>query len=110
MDCCAACAAIFNCVWWKFDFGTPGQGWEPGTCHYAYFIGNAGPDDNQPAICPNGVVQGISGGGTGKGGLEANNDNPGYNFGACGNAPNIWESNQDFGFADGYPLNECPWE
>lgn len=112
MDCCAACAGIFNCVWWKFDFGTPGDGWKPGICHYAYYIGtstDAGLEYNQPAICPNGVTQGITNGITGQIGLEANNDHPGYNSGPCGNAYNNFESSQDFGYPDDYYLHTCPY-
>lgn len=59
IDCCAACAQIFNCVWWKFDFGSSAHDpWALGTCHYAYHTDNTlvagGPNYNVPAICPNG--------------------------------------------------------
>jgi hypothetical protein len=42
MDCCAACTSVFDCVWWKFDPGTLGNGWAPGACHYVYYIGSGG--------------------------------------------------------------------
>lgn len=42
MDYCAACTPVFDCVWWKFDLGTPGNRWAQVTCHYAYYIGSGG--------------------------------------------------------------------
>ncbi|KAJ9604282.1 hypothetical protein H2200_011116 [Cladophialophora chaetospira] len=102
MDCCDACANVFNCVWWKFDFGTKGNGWSPGQCHYAYYIGKAGDIANEaPAICPNGLTQGI-GANYPYPGKEAPNNQPGYNFGPCGNVANLFESSQDFGYPDDY--------
>jgi hypothetical protein len=107
MDCCAACTSVFNCVWWKFDFGTPGDGWQPGMCHYAYYIGDGGDLGGElPAICPNGMTQGITNYDF-PSGLEANNNNPGYNFGPCGNAYNDFESNEDSGLPDDYDAHVC---
>ena len=105
MDCCDACTNVFNCVWWKFDFGTVGDPWSPGQCHYAYYIGN-GTDvkglDGLPAICPNGVTQGINASYPINLQHEANINNPGYNFGPCGNALGLFQGSQDLGYPDGY--------
>jgi hypothetical protein len=109
MDCCAACAAVFNCVWWKFDFGTMGDGWQPGTCHYAYYTGPGGElgYGEAPAICPNGETQGITNTTGAQIGREANNNDPGYNLGPCGNAYNNFESNEDSGLPDDYYQHSC---
>jgi hypothetical protein len=102
MDCCAACTSVFNCAWWKFDFGTSGDGWAPGTCHYAYYIGTEGNLGGEaPAICPNGVTLGITNYNPDFGN-EANNNEPGYNFGPCGGAYGEFESNEDFGLPNDY--------
>jgi len=112
MDCCGACTSVFNCVWWKFDFSTAGDGWQPGTCHYAYYTGKGGDiDSEQPQICPNGVTQGIlDSSSTGTIGLESNNDEPGYNFGPCVNGDGNFESSLDFGFPDDYNEVACQFQ
>lgn len=107
MDCCDACTNVFNCVWWKFDFGTKGDPWSPGFCHYAYFIGNGSAvtglyNGNVPAICPNGVMQGIDPSYPKNLQHESNINDSGYNFGACGNALGLFQSSQDFGYPDNY--------
>jgi hypothetical protein len=106
MDCCAACTSVFNCVWWKFDFGTVGDGWAPGSCHYGYYTGPAVDDGEVPAICPNGETEGIVNFNP-QFGRQANNNDPGYNFGACGGAFNIYESNEDSGLPDDYNEHYC---
>jgi hypothetical protein len=108
MDCCAACASVFNCVWWKFDFGTSGDGWAPGICHYAYYTGNnQNTDGNQPAICPNGATLGIPFGANPPADREESNNQPGCNFGPCGNAYDVFQSSQDFGYPDDYYFHQC---
>jgi len=79
-------------------------------CHYAYYIGTNDDEGGAPAICPNGAVQGITNFSPDYGN-EANNNNPGYNFGPCGGAPNEFESNEDFGYPNDYYDNQCglPW-
>ena len=108
MDCCDACSNVFNCVWWKFDFANPAKPdpWAAGTCHYAYFTGNGtdvkGYTGNNPAICPNGITQGIDPAYRKNLQHEDNIYGAGYNFGACGNALNLFQSSQDFGYPDNY--------
>ena len=77
-------------------------------CHYAYFTGSAGDvlDGSQPAICPNGVTQGILNPAY-QIGREANNNDPGYNVGPCGDAYNVFESAWDFGYPDPWDVHTC---
>ena len=115
MDCCAACAQIFNCVWWKFDFGSSAQDpWSPGTCHYAYHTDNtlvSGPDENMPLICPNGSKNGILQSST-PAFDESGLYKTGYNAGQCAgsSAYELFQSDQDFGCPPSDPScsNACP--
>jgi hypothetical protein len=116
IDCCAACAQVFNCVWWKFDFGSSAQDpWAPGMCHYAYHTDNTllpnGSINNVPAICPNGLKDGTL--------LsitpaydESGLYKTGYNAGQCASAGayEIAQSDQDFGCPASDPScsNSCP--
>lgn len=83
-----------------------GDGWAPGSCHYAYYTGPAVDDGEVPAICPNGETKGIVNFNP-QFGRQANNNDPGYNFGACGGAFNIYESNQDDGLPNDYSEHYC---
>jgi hypothetical protein len=86
-----------------------GDGWQPGTCHYAYYTGPGGElgYGEAPAICPNGETQGITNTTGAQIGREANNNDPGYNLGPCGNAYNNFESNEDSGLPDDYYQHSC---
>lgn len=111
MDCCLACTQIFNCVWWKFDWGDAAKDpWAPGTCHYAWHTDNVGVDGNTPLICPNGPVR--SPGILPAGGYydTSNLYGSGYNEGACGNALQLFESDRTQGLpSDYYQLKICPY-
>jgi hypothetical protein len=114
-DCCHACARIFNCVWWYFEFGadTPGDPQSPGTCTFAYNTGIYGTGDNTPAICPNGVL-----GGSvwwdpdalyGYPDETAAFYNTGYSPGPCNDyAVSIYQSSQDAAYPPDYYSKMCP--
>ena len=112
IDCCDACARIFNCVWWKFDFSDDTDDASiGGTCTFAYnyAIYPVSPDDT-PSLCPNGVI-----------GNWYSNDNPygypdetaafyntGYNPGPCnGAAISLWQSTDTAGVPPDWESKIC---
>jgi hypothetical protein len=111
LSCCAACANVFNCVWWHFAFSVAGDPWREGKCVYAFNTGDYnGTTDwgNTAAVCPNGKVAGIDGK-YGWSGSESANAKEGYNHGPCGAPVGEFQSSQDFGWPDGvYGDVVCP--
>jgi hypothetical protein len=115
LDCCHACSKIFNCVWWKFDFGdssnNPGT---PGTCTFAYHTGANGNFGQVPAICPNGMLsttQWYDGSIAAYGypNTEFAFYGTGYNPGACsGGALNLFESDFELSLPPDYASRICP--
>ncbi|OCK73727.1 hypothetical protein K432DRAFT_447684 [Lepidopterella palustris CBS 459.81] len=114
LACCDACTNIFNCVWWKFDFGAIADVWKPGTCTFAYRTNTSRIDDgNTPAVCPNGVYEGPTWDNHAStlDGWPNNIQawyNTGYNPGACGGGFNLFESNLDEGLAPDDYYRKCP--
>lgn len=116
IDCCQACADIYNCVFWKYTPDTtfaPGpifvdgfDPWSPGSCVVGYqtgVTGDPGQDSGQPAVCPNGVAGLFLDYSEGQHALAGTYNSlfmNGWNDGPCGSAVNIYESNQACGCSD----------
>jgi len=114
-DCCHACARIFNCVWWNFQFGasTPGDPNSPGTCTYGYNTGIYTTGDNTPSICPNGVLGGSDWWDPtalyGYPDETAAFYGTGYSPGPCNDAAiSIWQSDNDSAYPPDYESKACP--
>ncbi|KAI1174857.1 hypothetical protein F4777DRAFT_579595 [Nemania sp. FL0916] len=99
VNCCAECAAYYNCFAWRFVpsyVGTPSDRqpagfdpWRHGSCELAYHTGNGTEQgvcrNGAPSVCPNGQLEGPVDGTTNPGrdawfeGLYYN----GWNAGGC---------------------------
>ncbi|KAK7950987.1 uncharacterized protein PG986_006715 [Apiospora aurea] len=132
LDCCVSCAGIYNCVAWSYvPFPSPATAaiatppstqqpdgnnnnnnkinpWISGTCVAVYNHGsvsspNSDNGNNAAAVCPNGAVGEVLGGGSGNpsGGLRWENlYYNGWNEGPCGRPLNVFQSGQDGGSGD----------
>ncbi|KAI0473515.1 hypothetical protein GGR56DRAFT_535259 [Xylariaceae sp. FL0804] len=124
LDCCAACAAIYNCVAWRFVpvfVGDPSpelpggfDPWGRGACEAVYHTGGVDDDDGVVTldgaadVCPNGRVRrGVLANGTadvaGPGGSTRRWSNlyyNGWNEGACGDAEGVFATGTNPGTGD----------